>query len=155
MSLDRELIGDLHRFHRKKSSLLGQVRASVDEVEDHDARVRRELIDLCRSFHSDAEAAHHHNEELLLESLRTTEAPVHNRIEHISAEHRSFHQIVERLLAMLGDPGVEPAIIAAEIRWFMDLYEHHATNEEAIFFPMARKYIEEPDWVRIEVQWRR
>lgn len=155
MELLDSLVAELQEFHRKKSQLLARIETCVDDIEEHDARVRNELFDLCCSFESGEEQAHHQNEELLLKHLRTTDAPIHNRIEHIADEHRSFHRIISRTLGMLRDPYVEPATISAEIHWFLDLYERHATNEEMIFFPMVRKYIPESHWSEIEKGWHR
>ncbi len=155
MELLDSLVAELQSFHREKSKLLARIESCVDTIEEHDARVRNELFDLCCSFESGEEQAHHQNEELLLAQLRSTDAPIHNRIEHIADEHHAFHRIISRTLGMLRDPYVEPGTISAEIHWFLDLYERHAMNEEAIFFPIVRKHIPESLWHTIELGWHR
>ena len=150
-----ELIDELKRFHGAKATVLAECQSLLDDLDDHEAKVRAKLMQILDTFQDGAERSHHRNEELVLHELRSTDAPIHPRISAISDEHRAFESIIAKLARKIADREVERAVLAAEVRWFVELYDAHATNEEAIFFPLATRELDDPAWQRLSAAWIR
>lgn len=148
-----ELINSLLQFHEQKARQISKMDACLEAIEASDVHARSELKEQIASFRSDADKAHHFNEELILSELKKTSAPINSRITDISDDHRAFARIVERLCKKIDDPSVEPPQIVADVEWFLGQYDNHATNEEAILFPLAEQHLSPSAWSRIRTEW--
>ncbi len=150
-----ELINSLQQYHHEKAHVLSQIDSLVLEIGKREQSARTELRALLESFHSGAESAHHHNEELILLELRKTAVPIHRLIENISEEHAAFHRILGRLNARVVDSSISCEVVSSDIIWFARQYDEHATAEETIFFPAADNALSSDAWSRVEKAWRR
>lgn len=148
-----ELVDQLIQFHRHKAALITEIEVLLPQVENDDALARAELKVYFESFRGEPEKAHHHNEELILRELRQVQRPLHARIERTAEEHVVFSQLVARLCAEIDGSIDEPAIVVANVKWFLGQYDDHASNEEAILFPAANKNISQKGWQRIGADW--
>jgi len=148
-----ELLDELVRYHRQKAAILTEIQSLYPDVADDSLEARAELGFHFDSFRSTTEKAHHANEELILDALINAGRPIHPRIERTAEEHIIFGQWVQRLNTEISDPNVEPAIVVANVEWFLGQYDDHAGNEEAILFPAADQTLTPDAWARISVDW--
>lgn len=148
-----ELINRLLQFHERNAKQVSKIDSCLSAIEASDVNARSELKALIASFRSDADIAHHRNEELILAELKKTSVPINNQITDISEDHRAFARIIERLCTKIDDASVEPAELVADVEWFLGQYDNHATNEEAILFPEAEQHLSPSAWSRIRSAW--
>lgn len=148
-----DFIAQLIQFHREKASAMTNIRKLLPSVEKLDQSAQIELGAQFEAFRSDAERAHHHNEELILRELQRDHAPVHPRIERTAEEHEAFGHLVSRLCKQIEELSDEPKILIAGVEWFLTQYDDHASNEEAILFPAANSQLSPEAWSRIGESW--
>ena len=150
------LIEELQQYHSDKAghlSALWNFVGSVDGAALNEADWR-DLKQLFQPFHMRSESIHHHNEELILFELKTTEAPIHRRVAEISADHAAFDRIVGKLVKQIEAAEVSDAQISAELTRFMEIYDDHANGEENIFFPLADRFLSDKNWRRVARSWK-
>ncbi len=148
-------IEELQQYHAKKSKALKELQSSISllaETENLPALVGK-IQELLSAFDADTESEHHRKEELILEELRKTEAPIHRKVDELSGDHRAFAKILGRLHQLIEENKGDPDLLSVQIGEFIKHYEDHAGTEELIFFPMADQYLEESNWQNVEKQW--
>jgi len=148
-----KLIDELVQYHRHKATVVADIQVLIPAVEKGNVNARDELGGIFASFSSDGEKAHHHNEELVLHELVKSKKPIHARIERTAEEHVVFGQLVQRLCSEISGPFDEPAVLVANIQWFLTQYDDHASNEEAILFPAADRELSTIAWSRVGKNW--
>ena len=151
-----ELIQELQLYHREKARNLFDLERCVESLlADRPSRkYAQTLRGLFEPFQNTAEIAHHHNEEIILLELRKTPAPIHRRVDEISADHRAFDKIIVEISTKMTDDSVGCAELCSTIQNFVATYNDHASGEENIFFPIADKFLEVSHWRRIEKAWK-
>jgi len=147
------LIDELVRYHRQKAALVADIQLLIPAVEEGSVDARDELGIHFESFRGDSEKAHHRNEELVLDELVKSKNPIHARIERTAEEHVIFGQLIHRLCSEISGPFDEPAVLVANVQWFLSQYDDHASNEEAILFPAADRELSATAWSRIGKNW--
>ena len=148
-----ELIDELVRYHRAKAAVLTEMQLLFPAVEKGNANSRDALGILFESFRCGNEKAHHHNEELILDELRRGDSPIHARIERTAEEHIIFGQLAHRLCSEISGSIGEPAVVVANVEWFLNQYDDHASNEETILFPAAERKLSASGWSRVRKDW--
>lgn len=147
-------IEELQQYHHDKAHHLRDLQAfSLALAEDGTDRVKEELTELFEPFRNKTEVAHHRNEELILLHLRTTDAPIHRKVNEISADHAAFERIIHRITAMIIDADVSRAELSATVQSFVTIYNDHAGGEENIFFPIADEYLGDREWQAVAQNW--
>jgi hemerythrin-like domain-containing protein len=155
-NLVHELIVELQQYHRTKARHLFELETYVDIVSENESSetIAQTLRMLFEPFQDATEAAHHHNEELILHALRTTSAPIHRRVEEISGDHIAFERIIVQISGKLNNPTCDSAELCANVRRFVAIYKDHAEGEENIFFPIADKHLKVSHWRKIRNAWK-
>jgi len=151
-----ELIVELQRYHSMKAHHLAKLETCISNLTEdtwHD-EVRLILVDLFEPFQTSAEEEHHFNEELILQELRKTSAPIHRRVEEISGDHGAFNRISAQISGTLNDKSSGYVEISSTINRFVNIYKDHAAGEESIFFPTANQYLKESHWRCIAAEWK-
>lgn len=150
-----ELIEELQAFHRLKAQqLLALEKARNDLLRTPASHAaRKQLAELLNPFQGPAESAHHRNEEAILRQLRTTDAPIHRRVDEISGDHSAFARIIEDLVRLITDAQRPVGEVRVRIDHFINQYGDHASNEELIFFPIADQHLTGSDWQQIKLIW--
>lgn len=150
------LIEELYQYHRDKAGHLLDLERGTDELsEDHPLEKRIEIFrELFEPFRCAAESAHHYNEEAILAELRKTDAPIHRRVDEISADHVAFERISSKIWTRMSDPATSPAELRASVTEFIGYYKDHADGEEMIFFPSADTHLNDSHWRRIRKVWK-
>ena len=151
-----ELILQLQQYHREKARHLYELEKVVNEFLENGpagdyAQALHVLFD---PFQSTGAANHHHNEELILAELRQSSAPIHRRVDEIPADHLAFNKIAFTISSMLQDDSIGCAELCSTMQNFIRIYDDHASGEEAIFFPIADKYLEVAHWDSIWKAWK-
>jgi len=151
-----ELIDQLLEYHKVKSRHLLDLETGIDGLpeDDNPQQRKQKLQTLFSVFQNNAEESHHHNEELILSELRRTDAPIHRRVEEISADHKAFNRIADDISKKLSSESVSPGDLYSVIGHFIETYKDHANGEETIFFPIAERYLRKSHWSRIKKAWR-
>lgn len=152
-----DLIEELRRFHSKKSYHLNLLdRAIADLSKSQQSTDTRPLLrELFEPFDDPAEIAHHHNEELILRELLTTDIPIHRKVTEISADHEAFDRITARIVSKIENPQIEIDILRANIQEFLVIYNDHANGEENVFFPLADRNLQDSHWNKVYKSWIR
>ncbi|MBT8077567.1 MAG: hemerythrin domain-containing protein [Gammaproteobacteria bacterium] len=146
-------IEELQQYHHEKAGHLHALQDySVRLVEVADTR-KDELTELFDPFRGVSETAHHRNEELILLHLRTTDAPIHRKVNEISADHAAFERILSQLMRMIVDESVSHGELSDALQNFVTVYHDHASSEENIFFPIADEYMTERTWRAVRDDW--
>ena len=90
-------IEELQQYHHDKASHLDALQKFCNVLTDSKSECSKaELTELYAPFRSSEEQAHHRNEELILLHLRTTDAPIHRKVNEISDDHAAFDRIIQR-----------------------------------------------------------
>lgn len=150
-----ELIEELRLYHKEKARhLLDLENAVADLKEDNSQPKNMQRVRTCfEPFRCQAESAHHSNEELILLELRRTRAPIHRRVEELSSDHHAFDRICNRIWRGIADDSASSVDLASQIEHFISVYKDHAAGEDAIFFPMADKFLQDEHWLRVKKAW--
>lgn len=150
------LIEELYQYHKEKAVHLLDLERGTEELsEDQPLEKRIEIFqDLFEPFYCAAESAHHSNEEAILAELRKTDAPIHRRVDEISADHEAFERISTKIWARMSDQATSPAELRAAIAEFVGYYKDHADGEEMIFFPIADAHLRDSHWRRVRKIWK-
>lgn len=151
------LIQELKHYHSDKAGHLSSLQQSVRWLieNDYPEESARELAERFRPFQRDAEKAHHHNEELILQELRTTGAPIHRRVDEICDDHLALDRITASISRKIERLPEAAETVCSDIDQFIRTYDDHATGEESIFFPISDQYLTKRHWLRIEKEWGR
>ena len=151
-----ELIQELQQYHREKARNLFDLEKSVNNLLENGSSEEygQTLQALFEPFQNIAEVAHHQNEEVILSELRKTSAPIHRRVDEISADHEAFDRKIVEISTKIIDHSVSCTELCSTIKSFVAIYKDHADGEENIFFPMADKYLTGSHWGRIKKAWK-
>ena len=148
-----ELIEELQQYHHEKAGHLHALQDFSIRLVDDSSTVKDELTELFAPFRCGSETAHHRNEELILLHLRTTDAPIHRKVNDISADHAAFERILWQLMKMIVDADVSRGELSDALKNFVSVYHDHASSEENIFFPIADEYMTERTWAAVRGDW--
>ena len=150
------LIEELKQYHSEKAHYLSELGKCVNSIieDSYPKDSYRELQQLFQPFQHQAELLHHHNEELILRELRATSAPIHRRVEEISADHTELDRIVANIACEIENESMHYREVCANIHNFIRIYDDHASGEEAIFFPISEQYLEQRHWLKISRAWK-
>ena len=147
-------IEELQQFHHDKARHLDELQVfSLKLVDPNPSARKEELTELFEPFRNSLEEAHHRNEELILLHLRTTDAPIHRKVNEISADHAAFDRILERIVSMIFDGDVSRAELGSAVQNFVAIYNDHASSEENIFFPIADEFMAQREWRAVADDW--
>lgn len=147
-------IEELRLYHHEKAHHLRDLQDFAARlVYEENPAQKDELTELFAPFGTEPEQAHHRNEELILLHLRTTEAPIHRKVNEISADHEAFERILQRITGMIIDADVSRGELSDAIRNFVAIYNDHASGEENIFFPIADEFMSDRTWRAVADDW--
>jgi hemerythrin-like domain-containing protein len=151
-----ELIEELQQYHKEKSCHIFDLEKGVNSLTANDSpeKSTQTIQALLEPFQNKADVAHHHNEEIILSELRKTSAPIHRRVEDISADHEAFDTMIADISSKIVDQSVGCDELCSRIKRFVAVYNDHANGEENIFFPIADKYLQDSHWTRIKKAWK-
>ncbi len=150
------LLEELHQYHSDISVTIHQLQTLLDQVKQYDAQQTdcSEIFTLLKSLRSPEEQKHHRNEEIIRKKLMDTEAPIHQRVEEIAHDHQGLSRITGQLIN-LETSDTSAREISVFIEDYLDKYFDHMQGEEAIFFPMADKWLTEQQWQEVQSSWQR
>ena len=147
-------IEELQSYHHEKAHHLRELQDFAERlISERNRAEKEELTELFAPFGSKTEVAHHRNEELILLHLRTTDAPIHRKVNEISADHEAFDRILIRITRMILNSDVSRGELSDAIHNFVAIYHDHASGEENIFFPIADEYMTERTWRAVADDW--
>jgi len=106
-----------------------------------------ELIEELQQYHKE-------KSQIILSELRKTSAPIHRRVEEISADHEAFDTMIADNSSKIVDQSVGCDELCSRIKRFVAVYNDHANGEENIFFPIADKYLQDSHRTRIKKAWK-